>query len=216
LTVPCKICNKRRARRDCPGLGAGICPQCCGEQRENTVDCPSSCEHLQAARHHEQPPPIPYTEVPNQDIQISDEFIRQHENVITWVTIALAASMERERAVDFDAREALDALIRTYRTLESGLIYQTKPQNPFAAAIQSALQKSVEELRQEVAKETGMHSVRDAEVLGTLVFLQRLELQHNNGRRRGRAFLDFLRAYFPAQPASQPIAAEAAAEGIKL
>jgi hypothetical protein len=197
VTLPCKICNKRRARRDCPGVGGGICPQCCGEQRENTVDCPSSCEHLIAARHHEQPPPIPSDQVPNQDVNITEDFIREHENVITFLTLALANAMEKERAVDFDAREALDAQIRTYRTLESGLIYETKPQNSYAAAIQEALQESVEELRKEIEKETGMHSLRDAEVLGTLVFLQRLELQHNNGRRRGRAFFDFLRSYFP-------------------
>ena len=45
------------------------------------------------------------------------------------------------------------------------------------------------------------HVHPDADVLGTLVFLQRLEFQHSNGRRRGRAFFDFLRTYFPAQPA---------------
>ena len=46
-----------------------------------------------------------------------------------------------------------------------------------------------------------MPVLRDADVLGVLVFLERLELQHNNGRRRGRAFLDFLRAYLPEPPA---------------
>jgi hypothetical protein len=29
------------------------------------------------------------------------------------------------------------------------------------------------------------------------VFLQRLELDNNNGRKRGRAYLDFLRGFFP-------------------
>jgi len=208
VNVPCKICNKRRARRNCPGVGGEICPQCCGTERENTVDCPHTCEHLQAARLHEQPAPIASTEIPNQDIRVTEDFIRQHEHVITWLTVALAGAIEKERAVDFDAREALDALIRTYRTLESGLIYETRPQNPFAAAIQEALRKSIDELRQELARESGMHSLRDAEVLGALVFLQRLELQHNNGRRRGRAFFDFLRAYFPSQlsPATPPAA----------
>jgi len=42
-----------------------------------------------------------------------------------------------------------------------------------------------------------METLRDADVLGTLVFLERLQIQHNNRRRRGRAFLDFLRTYFP-------------------
>ena len=42
-----------------------------------------------------------------------------------------------------------------------------------------------------------MHTVRDADVLGVLVFLQRLEMRYNNGRRRGRAFRDFLTGYLP-------------------
>jgi hypothetical protein len=199
VNVPCKICNKRRARRHCPGVGGDICPQCCGTERENTVDCPHDCEHLQAARHHEQLAPIPSAEIPNQDIRVTNEFIREHEHVITWLTAALARSMEKEHAVDVDAHQALDALIRTYRTLESGLIYETKPQNVYAARLQEALQASIEELRKNLAQESGVHSLRDAELLGALVFLQRLEMQHNNGRRRGRAFFDFLRAYFPAQ-----------------
>ncbi len=200
MNVPCKICNKRRARRYCPGVGGDICPQCCGTERENTVDCPHDCEHLRAARVHEQLAPIPSAEIPNQDIHVTNEFIREHEQVITWMTAALARAMEQERAVDFDVRQALDALIRTYRTLESGLIYETKPENPYAARLQAALQASIEELRKNLAEESGIHSLRDAEVLGALVFLQRLEMQHNNGRRRGRAFFDFLRAYFPVQP----------------
>lgn len=201
MNVLCKICNKRRARRHCPGVGGEICPQCCGTERENTVDCPHDCEHLRAARVHEQLAPIPSTEIPNQDIRVTNEFIQQHEQVITWTTAALARAMETERAVDFDARQALDALIRTYRTLDSGLIYETRPENPYAARLQQALQESIEDLRKNLAQEggvaAGMNVLRDADVLGALVFLQRLEMQHNNGRRRGRAFFDFLRSYFP-------------------
>jgi hypothetical protein len=49
-----------------------------------------------------------------------------------------------------------------------------------------------------------MNSIRDVDVLGILVFLHRMELQHNNGRKKGRAFIDFLRAYFPQKPAAEP------------
>jgi hypothetical protein len=198
VNVPCKICGKRRARRYCPGVLGDICPQCCGTERENTVDCPLDCEHLQAARRHEEPAPIQAADVPNKDIRLTEDFVREHEDMVMWLALALARAMEKEKAVDPDAREALDALIRTYRTRESGLIYETRPQNPYAAAIQQALQTSVEELLKRVAEETGMHTLRDADVMGTLVFLQRMEMQHNNGRRRGRAFFDFLRTSFPA------------------
>ena len=46
-----------------------------------------------------------------------------------------------------------------------------------------------------------MTQTRDADILGVLVFLQRLELDNNNGRKRGRAYLDFLSTFFPEQPA---------------
>jgi hypothetical protein len=107
--------------------------------------------------------------------------------------------METRRSVDADAREGLESLIRTYRTLESGLIYETRPRNPYAAEIQEGLKQAIEGLRKQLTETSGMLTLRDADLLGALIFLQRLELQHNNGRRRGRAFVDFLRAYFPAQ-----------------
>jgi hypothetical protein len=105
--------------------------------------------------------------------------------------------LETQGAVDNDVREALDALTRTYRTLQSGLIYENRPANHLAANIVSAVQESLKKLRDQQARE--MESgTRDADVLGVLVFLQRLELSRNNGRPRGRAFLDFLRSHFPA------------------
>jgi hypothetical protein len=197
VSVPCQICNKRRARRTCPGVRGEICAVCCGTERENTIDCPLDCEHLQEARRHEQP--VAIDDLPNKDVRVSEEFIREHEPILLWLSMALAQSMEKQRAVDSDAREALEALIKTYRTRESGLIYESRPQNPYAAAIQEALRESIEELHKRLAQETGMHALRDSEVLGVLVFLQRIALQHDNGRRRGRAFYGFLQAMTPAR-----------------
>jgi hypothetical protein len=156
---------------------------------------------LREARQFERPAVLSERDIPNQDIRVSEQFIREHEHQVTWLTIALTRAMEKEKAVDLDAREALDALVRTYRTLKSGLIYETRPQNLYAAAIQQALQQAIEALGKQMAEESGMQTLRDSDVLGTLVFLQRLEMQHSNGRRRGRAFLDFLRNYFPAPSA---------------
>src|SRR5437762_7846579 len=51
----CVICQKRREKRFCPAIHDRICPQCCGEQREVTLDCPTDCVYLQQAREHEKP-----------------------------------------------------------------------------------------------------------------------------------------------------------------
>ena len=63
MSVPCKLCGKRRARRHCPGIEGDICPQCCGAERENTIHCPSTCEHLREARLHEAAAPITEAEL---------------------------------------------------------------------------------------------------------------------------------------------------------
>ena len=146
---------------------------------------------------HERPAPLTENDIPNLDIKLKESFIQDHEREVMELSLALERAMEREKAVDLDAREAIESLIRTYRTLQSGLIYETRPQNPYAAGIQERLTKSIEELRKNMAEDAGMVTLRDTDVLATLVFLQRLEIQHNNGRPRGRAFFDFLRTYFP-------------------
>jgi hypothetical protein len=87
------------------------------------------------------------------------------------------------------------------------LIYETRPPNPYAADIQDALKSMIEDLRKRVAEATGTQSVRDADLLGTLVFLQRLGLQYDNGRRRGRVFYDFLMDHFPAVPLETDVSA---------
>lgn len=145
-------------------------------------------------------PPVSEADIPNRDIRLTEQFIQEQEPVLYAMAIALRRAMEEGRAVDFDAREALSALIQMYRTLQSGLVYETQPTNPYAASVLDRLKASIENLRKGLQAEAGMPVLRDADVLGILVFLERLELQHNNGRRRGRAFLDFLRAYLPEAP----------------
>jgi Asp-tRNA(Asn)/Glu-tRNA(Gln) amidotransferase A subunit family amidase len=146
---------------------------------------------------HERPAPLTEKDIPNLDIQLKENFVQDHEHEVMALSLAMARAMEQEKAVDLDAREAVESLVKTYRTLQSGLIYESRPQNPYAAAIQERISQAIEELRKLMAEEAGMQMLRDTDVLATLVFLQRLEIQHNNGRRRGRAFFDFLRTYFP-------------------
>ena len=147
---------------------------------------------------HEKPQTVAPEQIPNQDIPVSESFLREHEPLLIFLSSEmLNAALSTHGAVDVDVREALDSLIRTYRTLQSGLYYETRPANLYAAGIQEKIKQSIERLRKELA-EKGATPFRDAEILGTLVFLQRIELHQNNGRPRGRSFIDYLRAHFPA------------------
>lgn len=186
-----------------------ICATCCGTGREVTIDCPRSCPFLQEARLHEVPAQLTAEQVPHQDIQVSEEFIRKQEDVVLWLGNSLTRAMDAGRAVDSDAREAIEGLIQTYRTAESGLIYESRSANPYASALMEAVKAAVENWPKQGAESelsAGPNPLSNTDVLGVLVFLQRLELQYSNGRRRGRAFFDFLMAHFPEQPAESVVA----------
>ncbi len=189
----CRLCETRRPRRWCPGVRGEICAPCCGAEREVTVDCPLDCEYLREARQHEKTPEVDPDAFPNADIRISERFLVEQQKLLAFLGAALLESaFETTGSVDGDVREALAAMIRTYRTRETGLYYESRPENVIAAVIQDGVKRRLEEMQQKLLERTGMHQLRDADVLGIVVFLQRLEIQHNNGRRRGRAFLGFL------------------------
>jgi hypothetical protein len=161
------------------------------------VDCPLDCTYLQESRQHERPPEPDPAKLPNPDVNITEKFLSQNTRLFTFLCMAiLKHALGAPGVVDSDVREALEALARTYRTLESGLIYETRPANLLAANLQQRLRDELTEFEKEAKSASDMESVRDADVLGILVMLQRIEFARNNGRARGRAFLDFLRSEF--------------------
>src|SRR5438067_5474741 len=92
--VSCSICEKRKEKRFCPAVHGRICPQCCGESREVTLDCPSDCIYLQQARAHEKPrkadeldPKLLFLKV-----EIPEQFVYQHEHLIVGLSYALHKS----------------------------------------------------------------------------------------------------------------------------
>jgi hypothetical protein len=195
--MACAICEVRRPRRHCPGVRGDICSICCGTEREVTVECPFDCVHLQEARLREKGAEIDPANLPNQDIRFTESFLRDNEALLVVLAQALlGTAVETPGVVDADVRETLDALIRTYRTLQSGVYYETRPSNPLANFLCNGVQQAAAAFREREREQAGMSKTRDADVLGVLAFLQRLELDRNNGRRRGRAFLDFLRVQF--------------------
>ena len=193
--MACAICRIRKPRRLCPGVHGDICTLCCGKEREVTVDCPFDCPYLQEARKHERTEPLDPETFPNRDIQVKEEFLEDHEALLVAAASSLLrAALDTPGAVDRDVRDALDGLIRTQRTLQSGVYYESRPVNALANRIFGDVQRRLEEFRVR-EPELGTTRSRDSDVLQMLVFFQRMELDRNNGRPRGRAFLDFLRAF---------------------
>jgi hypothetical protein len=199
--VNCSICGIRKAKRACPGVRADICTICCGTEREQSIDCPIECEFLQHAHEHENTPEVPQSELPDRDVDVDEDFLRQYE----WVLIVLGSAVvdgykEHPASTDYDAREALAGLVKTWHTAQSGLVYESQIVNPYAAAISESVKQRIADIQLRLAESGETGYLTDSAVLKLLVFLRRLEMLDNNGRKRSRAFLDMLNRSYAAKP----------------
>jgi hypothetical protein len=213
----CAICHKRKAKRHCPGVHGEICALCCGTEREVSVDCPLDCVYLRESRRHGADHPDAPPEMPFPDVEVGDRFLHQHEQFIGQVSIRLLRHfLENPLVADNEALEALDQLVRTYQTQQSGIYYESLPENAVAVGVFRDLKKFLDEAQERERRQGGLTTgvpglaqgagqLKDGDIIGALVFLARLATVHRNGRPRGRAFLDFLRQTFPeaATPARE-------------
>ena len=202
--MSCAICEKRKEKRFCPAIHGRICPQCCGEQREVTLDCPSDCVYLQQAREHEKPRSMRDLDPADLFVQveIEDQFLYQHEHLLMGLTFALSKSVRADRSLnDTDLIAALTSLTKTWETLvNSGLHYESPIASPVQQAVAAEVQNMVKEYREAEQKHAGYAQLRDSEVLRALVFLVRMAHGRTSGRPKSRAFVDFLLAQFPERP----------------
>jgi hypothetical protein len=204
VSVNCVICGVRKARRACPGVHGEICTICCGTEREQTIDCPLECEYLRHAHEHENTAEVPENALPDVGVLVEEDFIKQYEWVLMLVGSAIVDGYkEFPAATDFDAREALDALVKSWKTLESGLVYEARPANPYAAAMCDAVRARVADIQARLAENGEPGYLPDSAVLKLLIFLRRLEYLDNNGRKRSRAFLDMLNRSYVSPPAAE-------------
>jgi len=201
--LSCSICSIHKEKRFCPAVHGRICPQCCGEQREVSLDCPSDCVYLQQAREHEKPRPV--AELDQQslfpDVEVGQPFLYEQEHLIVGLSYALAKSARADRGIrDSDLIAALTMVARQYEMLASSGLHYAAPVTNFAhQAIAAEVQKMVKEYREAEQKHMGYSRLRDTDVLRGLVFLVRMGYTRTSGRPKSRAFVDFLLQQFPEQ-----------------
>ncbi len=183
-----------------------ICPQCCGEQREVTLDCPSDCPYLLQARQQAREHATQNEQLSEQDrgalfpeIEIAEQFLYEREELILGLSFALAKSARADRSLtDRDLISALSSLAKSYQTLvSSNLIYEPTTANLAHQSIAREIETMVKEFREAEQQHIGHTQLRDSDVLKALVFLLRMALSRTSGRPKSRAFVDFLFAQFP-------------------
>ena len=199
--MSCVICEIRKEKRFCPAVHGRICPQCCGEQREVTLDCPIDCPYLQQAREHEKPRGAEQIDPAGLflKIEVSDQFMYEKEHLLMGLTYALAKAARADHSLhDQDLIAALTMLSRSYeRRVNSGLYYEAPLTSDSQRRAVLEVENMVKEYREAEQKHMGYSSLRDSEVLKGLVFLIRLAQGRTSGRPKARGFVEFLFAQFP-------------------
>jgi len=201
--LTCAICEIRKEKRFCPAVHGRICPQCCGEQREVTLDCPIDCQYLLQARQHEKPRTSDQIDPAGLflQVEVSDQFMYEKEHLLMGLTFALAKAARADRNLhDQDLISALSTLTKSYeRRVNSGLHYEEPLTTDARRRAAAELETMVKEYREAEQKHTGRSSLRESDVLKALAFLVRLAHGRTSGRPKSRAFVEFLFAQFPEQ-----------------
>ena len=176
--LSCAICEIRKEKRFCPAVHGRICPQCCGEQREVTLDCPVDCPYLLQAHAHEKPRSSDQIDPAGLflKVEISDQFMYEKEHLIAALSV-LCTSYERRA--------------------NSGLHYEPPLTSESQRRAAAEVENMVKEYREAEQKHAGYSSLRDSDVLKALVFLLRLAHGRTSGRPKSRVFIEFLYAQFP-------------------
>ncbi len=199
--MSCAICEIRKEKRFCPAVHGRICPQCCGEQREVTLDCPLDCPYLQQAREHEKPRSADQIDPAGLflQVEVSDQFMYEKEHLLMGLTYALAKAARADHSLhDQDLIATLSMLAQSYqRRVNSGLVYEQRLTSDSQRRAAAEVETMVKEYREAEQKHVGYSSLHDSDVLKALVFLLRLAYGRTSGRPKSRALVEFLFAQFP-------------------
>ena len=210
--MSCAICEIRKEKRFCPAVHGRICPQCCGEQREVTLDCPLDCPYLRQAREHEKPRAADQIDPAGLflQVEVSDQFMYEKEHLLMGLTYALAKAAWADRSLhDQDLIATLTMLASSYeRRVNSGLHYEQPLTSESQRRAAAEVETMVKEHREAEQKHVGYSGLHDSDVLKALVFLLRLAYGRTSGRPKSRALVEFLFAQFPEKESAVVTAQE--------
>jgi hypothetical protein len=148
---------------------------------------------------------VDWEKIPFPDARIPVEFAQSHSALLAAVISSIwEYARDHRQVVDTDVIAALQTLAETYRTLSSGLYYEKPPDYLYRRELYNVLKAALEEYKQMEAQRLGLATTRDSEIRDALIFLTQLGATHQNGRPKGRAFLDLIRTQIGPEASAKP------------
>lgn len=157
----------QKARRECPALAQTICPACCARLRMIELACPESCIFLKEARKSTaQRRMSKFAQyLAAHDRHDALESIRRFEMILFLLERAIV-EVQRYQFHDLRDEEALDGMknaLKTYETLDRGIIYEHHSESPRVQAVTRAALDALNHVREELQKQqrSSLMRIRD-------------------------------------------------------
>jgi hypothetical protein len=169
-----------------------ICAVCCGTKREIEIDCPSNCTYLRSGRDYEAEKRTPDPELMAKADKFNDEFFLTFAPIVDAVLSAVVAERkESQWLVDNDVIEVLKALTATFKTLSSGIYYESLPDSPIRQSLFRRIKSLFDQLMQP-SERIDEPSLKLSEALDILDFITLAAQANSSVRPKSRKYLDFL------------------------
>ena len=203
MPAACPLCEVRKSKRFCPAKATKICAVCCGEKREREISCPADCVYLQSGREYEterlakRSPSLART-----PRLWEPAFLQRYYGITLSLWTILAEQREQHiEIVDQDVGQALEGLLKTYRTLESGIYYDHAPASYSAKSIYEAVKAYLDKTHSSM--DESIPRLKVGEILDCLQLQKELFIAISLPRPKSRAFLDHIQSNVSQSLASQ-------------
>lgn len=211
--MKCILCEKRKAKRSCPAKNTQICAQCCGEKRVLEIECPESCEYLKAGRESEAADYQKRLQSMDQTAQQKHrQVLYDHRNVIAHLEYAISRQRILSRDLnDKDVVQAIDSLLETYKTEDTGLLYERTEENLRIESLRRELREIIESYRNPGGEEAkGIVNPKNTRLqlgaaMDCLKFIRSLASVYLKDRDYGSGYVNFLARIIPREEAQKSI-----------
>jgi len=157
----CPLCRSRKAKRNCPAVGAQICAVCCGTKRIVELACPPTCVYLEHAQRH---PAAALKRQQEADLTVLLGTVgRVSESQLQFFFLLQAAILRFKpdgfaHVTDLDVADATAALAATLETAERGVLYEHQA----ASVVADALRRELKAVLEKVGRGGGSRFDREA------------------------------------------------------
>jgi len=186
----CAKCSKQAARRECAALGERICAPCCARLRMLVLACPERCPYLQDARRttgkRRMEQLLAHLSAQGKESWLS--VIPRMSGLLTLLEGAIVG-VQRQHFRDLTDGEVLAGIenaIRTYETLERGIIYEHRSESPRIQAVTESLIEVLKRVEEDSARRGARLQTSD-EVACLHVLVESIRLMQDE--REAQAYL---------------------------